>query len=66
MALNVGSVNDEKRYYREVKISKAANRCNGREAGRVGCYTRTGLRSSSSLRVVGIQTIDIFIKGCYL
>ena len=66
MALNVGSVDDEKRYYGEVKISKAANPCNGHEAGRVGCYTRKGLRSSSSLRVVAIQTTDIFTKGCYL
>ena len=28
--------------------------------------TRWGLRSSSPLRVVAIQTIDIFIRGCYL
>ena len=59
IAWNVGSVNDE-------KTSKAAARCNGREAGRVDCYTRRGLRSSSSLRVVAIQAIDIFIRGCYL
>ena len=44
----------------------AAARCNGREACWVDCYTRRGLRSSSSLRVVAIQTIDIFIRGCYL
>ena len=48
------------------KTSKAAARCNGREAGRVDCYTRRGLRSSSSLRVVAIQAIDIFIRACYL
>ena len=52
---NVGSVNDKKRYHGEVKISKIADWCNGREAGRVDCYTRKGLRSSSSLRVVAIQ-----------
>ena len=36
--------------------------CGGCEAGRVDIYTITGLRSSSPLRVVGIQTIDIL--GC--
>ena len=48
------------------KTFKAAAWCNGREAGRVDCYNRRGLRSSSFLRVVAIQTIDIFIRGCYL
>ena len=52
---NVGSVNDKKRYYGEVNISKTADWCNGREAGRVDCYTRKGLRSSSSLKVIAIQ-----------
>ena len=28
--------------------------------------TRRGLRSSNPLRVVVIQTKDIFIRGCYL
>ena len=28
--------------------------------------TRYELRSSNTLRVVAIQTIDIFIRGCYL
>ena len=45
------------------KISKATDRCNGREAGRADCNTRKELRSSSSLKVVAIQTIDIFIRG---
>ena len=32
-----------------------------------GTYgTRWGLRSSNSLGVIAIQTIDIFIRGCYL
>ena len=48
------------------KISKAAARCNGREAGRVDSNARRELRSSSSLRVDAIQAIDIFIRGCYL
>ena len=47
-------------------MSKTAARCNGREAGRVDCNARRVLRSSSSLRVVDIQAIDIFIRGCYL
>ena len=47
-------------------MSKTAARCDGREAGRVDCNARRGLRSSSSLRVVDIQAIDIFIRGCYL
>ena len=36
------------------KISKAAVRFNGREAGRIDGYTRRKLRSSSSLSVVAI------------
>ena len=48
------------------KLTKVTAQCNGREAGSVDCYTRRGLRSSSSLKVVAIQTIDIFIRGCYL
>ena len=28
--------------------------------------TMWGLRSSSPLRIAAIQTIDIFIRGCYL
>ena len=59
MACDVGRVNDEKK-------SKAAARCNGREADRVDCNARRGLRSSSFLRVVAIQAINIFIRGCYL
>ena len=47
-------------------MSKATPWCNGREAGKVDCYTKRGLRTSSSLRVVAIQTIDIFIIGCNL
>ena len=46
-------------------VSKAP-RCNGCEVVRVDYYARRGLRSSSPLRVVAIQVIDIFIKGCYL
>ena len=48
------------------KISKAAARCNRREAGRVDSNARRELRNSSSLRVDAIQAIDIFIRGCYL
>ena len=40
--------------------------CNGCEAGRVDCYTRRRLSSSNPLRTVTTQTIDIFIRGCYL
>ena len=29
-------------------------------------YTRMGLRSMRSLRVVAIHTIDVFIRDCYL
>ena len=53
MAWNVESVNFETRCCSEVKNFE-------------GCYIRMGLRSSSSLRVVAIQAIDIFIRGCYL
>ena len=66
IAWNVGKVNNEKRSCGEVQNFKAAARCNGREAGRVDCYTRRGLRSSSSLRVVAIPATDIFISSCYL
>ena len=34
--------------------------------GQEGVSTRWGLRSSNSLGVITIQTIDIFIRGCYL
>ena len=61
---NVGSINDEKKACGEMK--NVAARCNGSEAGRVDCYNTRGLKSSSSLRVVAIQAIDIFIRGCYL
>ena len=63
---NVRSVNDEKAPVVRWKLSKAAAWCNGREAVRVDCYTWRGLRSLNSLRVVTIQTIDTFIRGCYL
>ena len=43
-----------------------AVRCNECEAGRVDYDTRRGLRSSNSLTIVAIQTVDIFIRGCYL
>ena len=66
IAWNVGKVNNEKRSCGEVQNFKAAARCNGREAGRVDCYTRRGLRSSGSLRVVAIPATDIFISSCYL
>ena len=33
---------------------------------RVGYYTTRGLRGSNPLSVVAIQTIDIFIRVCYL
>ena len=48
------------------KITNTTAQCNGREAGSVDCYTRRELRSSSSLKVDAIQTIDIFIRGYYL
>ena len=66
IAWNVGKVNNEKRSCGEVQNFKAAARCNGREAGRVDCYTRRGLKSSSFLRVVAIPATDIFISSCYL
>ena len=47
-------------------MSKAVALCNWREASRVDGNARRGLRSSSSLRVVDIQAIDTFIRGCYL
>ena len=62
----MGSINEGEPPCDGVKISKAAARCNGREAGIVDWNTKRGLRSSSSLRVVAIQAIDIFIRGCYL
>ena len=34
--------------------------------GRVDYYTRRGLRGSNPLSVVAIQTIDMFIRVCYL
>ena len=49
-----------------LKISKTAARCNGQEPDMVDCNARRGLRSSSTLRVIAIQAIDIFIRGCYL
>ena len=36
------------------------------EVERVDYHTSKGLRSSSPLRIVAPQTIDIFIRGCYL
>ena len=48
------------------KISNAAARCNGRQAGRFNGNARRRLRSSSSLRLVANQAIDMFIRGCYL
>ena len=63
---NAGSVNDENRSCGEVKNVQGCCLVYGREAGRVDCYNRRGLRSSSFLRVAVIQTIDIFIRGCYL
>ena len=53
MAWNVESVNFETKCCGEVKNFQ-------------GYYIRKGLRSSSSLRVVAIQVIDIFTRGCYL
>ena len=40
--------------------------CDGCGPGQEDYCTRKGLRSPSPLRAVAIQTIDIFIKGCYL
>ena len=37
------------------KLTKVTAQCNGREAGSVDCYTRRGLRSSSSLKVDAIK-----------
>ena len=48
-------------YYCVLGGSKAVW-CNGCEASRVDDYTKRGLRSSRPLRVVAIQTIDIFIR----
>ena len=55
-----------KRHVVRWKTSKAAARCNGREAGAADCYTRERMSSSSSMRVAAIQAIDIFIRGYYL
>ena len=51
--------------YRGIKVSEAAQ-CNKVEVSMFDYYTRRGVRSSSSLRVVAIQTTNIFIRGCYL
>ena len=67
MAWNVGSVNTRKECCGEVK--KLPRLLLGvidvKPAGLIVTFRR-GLRSSSSLRVVAIQAIDIFIRGCYL
>ena len=65
-AWNVGSVKTRKKCCGEVK--KLPRLLLGvidvKPAGLIVTYRR-GLRSSSSLRVVAIQVIDIFIRGCY-
>ena len=80
MTWNVGSVKiesrrktqwwSEKREWKLIfccvlHVCKAV-RCNECEAGRVDYDTWRGLRSSNPLIIVAIQTVDIFIKGCYL
>ena len=40
--------------------------CNECEAGNGDYFTRRELRSSSPLRVATIQTVDIFMRDCYL
>ena len=66
MAWKVGSVKTRERFCDEVK--KLPRLLLGvidvKPAGFI-VTCRRGLRSSSSLRVVVIQVIDIFIKGCY-
>ena len=43
-----------------------ANWCGECEAGSGGTIHKDGTKSSSSLRIVVIQTIDIFMRGSYL
>ena len=61
---NVVSVKTRKKCCREVK-RLLLGVIDVKPAGLIVTF-RKGLRSSSSLRVVAIQAIDIFIRGCYL
>ena len=47
-------------------VAFKANWCGGCEAGSRGTMHKDGTKSSSLLRIVVIQTIDIFMRGCYL
>ena len=67
MAWNVGSIKTGKRCYVEEKnFSRLLLGVIDVKPAELIVTFRRGLRSSSSLRVVAIQTIDIFIRGCYL
>ena len=67
MIWNVGSVKMRKKCCGEVKKLQRLllGVIDVKPAGLIVTFRR-GLRSSSSLRVVAIQAIDIFIRGCYL
>ena len=65
IAWNVEIVNDKKRSCGEVKNFQGSVRSMDVKPTEL-IVTLRGLRSSSSLRVVVIQAIDIFIRGCYL
>ena len=55
-----------KLFYKYVLVAFKANWCGGCEAGSRGTMHKDGTKSSSLLRIVVIQTIDIFMRGCYL
>ena len=67
MAWNVGSVKKRKKCCGEVKEFPRLllGVIDVKPAGMIVTFRR-GLRSLSSLRVVAIQAIDIFIRVCYL
>ena len=50
----------------EKKWLDKTNWCGGCVSSQGDCCTRRGLGSSSPLRTLAIQTINIFIRGCYL
>ena len=66
--MECGKCEDEKKCCGEVKFflkRLLLSAIDVKLAGLIVTFRR-GLRSSSSLRVVAIQAIDIFIRGCYL